>query len=280
MNHIALKSPAKLNLFLHIINQRQDGYHNIQTVFQLINFCDDLTFTRSLDPSIRLITPLMQIRTHENLIYRAAKLLQSTTQTRVGCDITINKRIPLGSGLGGGSSNAATTLLALNKLWNCQLSLDALCQLGSQLGADVPVFIYGHSAWAEGIGERITPMILKPKWYVLLLPKVHINTHRLYQSDQLKRDCTPLVTAHYPTSDIGNVFEPVVRQQYPLVNQALEWLSAHGEAKLTGTGAAVFAAFDDPQKAGHVARLAQSQWPTFLTEGLNHSPVHAKLCAY
>ena len=279
MQHIALDSPAKLNLFLHITKQREDGYHEIQTLFQLINFCDHMTFTRCLDPNIRLVTPLMHIPTRQNLIYQAAKLLQQTTQCRLGCDITINKRIPVGGGLGGGSSNAATTLLALNKLWNLKLSLDELSQLGLKLGADVPVFIHGHSAWAEGIGEKLTPMILKPKWYVLLLPKVEVNTQALYQCDSLKRDFSPLPTACYGEDVHINAFEDVVRNKYSKINDALDWLSQHCPAQLTGTGSTVFAAFDSRQKASRIAALAKQFWPTFLTEGLNHSPVHVKLCA-
>ena len=277
MTFLSLPSPAKLNLFLHITGQRPNGYHDLQTVFQLIDYCDTLTFALRQDPEINLITQLIHTPAKQNLIYRAATALAEHTGCRLGCDITLNKRLPIGGGVGGGSSNAATTLLALNKLWQLHLPSSELAHIGASLGADIPVFVHGHSAWAEGIGDILTPIILPQRWYVMITPKCAVNTGTLFQDSDLCRNSTALTPTHYQPGDGHNDFEPLIIRQYPLIAEALSWLKEHANGRLTGTGACVFATFDNQEKASRIASLAASKWNTMVVRGLNHSPLHAKL---
>ena len=274
-------APAKLNLFLHVTGRRADGYHELQTVFQLIDLCDTLTIRVSQDGRIERPEGPAGVDPDSDLTVRAAKALQAATGCRAGASLHIAKRIPMGGGLGGGSSDAATTLLALNRLWGCGLSIDELARLGLPLGADVPVFIRGSSAWAEGVGERLVPVELPEKWYVVVHPGVAVPTKDVFQSSELTRN-TPLITiraAFEPGGDsrTRNDCEPVVRARYPEVADALDWLGKFGSARLTGTGSCIFAAFASAIEAERVAARVPDRWRAFVARGLNVSPVHERL---
>jgi len=270
-------APAKLNLFLHITGRRDDGYHNLQTVFQLLDYSDELVFNQRDDGKVTRRSGPQGVPPELDLTVRAAKLLQQQTGVSRGVDISIKKRLPMGGGLGGGSTDAATTLVALNQLWQCGLSRKRLAKLGSQLGADIPVFINGHSAWAEGIGEKLTTLELPERWFLILSPSVEVKTAALFTAPELTRDCKPITIADFLETGAGNVFEPVVRTRYPEVAEALDWLSQYAAARLTGTGSCVFASFPNRQKAEHV--LAQLPEPRvgFIARGVNHSPLLDRL---
>src|SRR5882672_4010187 len=222
-------APAKLNLFLHVTGRRADGYHELQTLFQLIDLCDTVAISVREDGQIERPVGPPEVPCEADLTVRAARALQSATGTRLGASLKVRKRIPQGGGLGGGSSDAATTLLALNEMWNCGLSLSELASLSRPLGADVPVFVRGTSAWAEGIGERLTPLVLLERWFVVVDPGVSVPTRDLFQVPELTRNSPqltiPLFVSGAPT---GNVFEPVVRGRFPAVAAALDWLGRHG----------------------------------------------------
>jgi 4-diphosphocytidyl-2-C-methyl-D-erythritol kinase len=275
-------APAKLNLFLHITGRRPDGYHVLQSVFQFIDFGDELRFVLRDDGVVSRVAGPGNVPEAEDLTVRAARLLQQASGCSRGVDIHIQKRLPMGGGLGGGSSDAATTLVALNRLWETDFNEDQLAELGLQLGADVPVFVRGQAAWAEGVGEELTPMELPQPWYVVLVPEVHIATAQLFGDPRLTRDVPALRIRDFLTpggeQDWTNVFEPLVREAYPPVAEALDWLAAQNCApRLTGTGACVFAAFDDEAAAREVARQAQLQWQVILAQGRNESPLHTAL---
>lgn len=270
-------APAKINLFLHITGRRDDGYHLLQTAFQFLDFCDELHFDLREDGRIFRKTNIEAIPEDDDLCVCAARLLQAEAGGSNGVDIEIIKRIPLGGGLGGGSSDAATTLLALNKLWRLGFEVDHLAELGLKLGADVPVFVRGHAAWAEGIGEKLTPLEWDQPWYLLILPPVHVSTAEVFNCPDLTRMCPTIKIRDLAAGRADNVFEPVVRNLYPEVDQALNWMSHHTEAKLTGTGACVFGRFDC-ESAAAVARVEfersmPSTWLAFVCKGLNRSPV-------
>jgi 4-diphosphocytidyl-2-C-methyl-D-erythritol kinase len=272
-----LTSPAKLNLFLHITGQREDGYHNLQTLFQLLDFGDDIHFALRADGELTL-TPFMASIPHDdNLIIRAARLLQQATQCTLGADIQIDKRLPMGGGIGGGSSNAATTLLALNKLWNTQLDIDQLAKLGATLGADVPVFVAGNSAFAEGIGEQLQPMTLPERWFVVLVPNCHVSTADIFCHKDLTRDTPIIKVAAIPEQGRHNDCQPLVRAIFPEVDEALNWLSQHGVARMTGTGACVFAAFDSKAEAQAVLDNTPDTLNGFIALGVNRSICHRQL---
>jgi 4-diphosphocytidyl-2-C-methyl-D-erythritol kinase len=275
-------APAKLNLFLHITGRRPDGYHELQTVFQFIDYCDELRFTLRGDANICRVQGIDTVPEAEDLTVRAARLLQQASGCCQGVDIAIEKRLPMGGGLGGGSSDAATTLVALNQLWETGMSEDQLAALGLQLGADVPVFVRGRAAWAEGVGEHLTPLDLPPSWFVVLVPQVHIATAGLFGDPQLTRDVPALKIRDFlaPANpqDWCNVFEPLVRKAYPAVAEALDWLEQQaGMARLTGTGACVFAHFEDESAARAVA--ARGPWQAVVARGCNLSPLHRVLNA-
>jgi 4-diphosphocytidyl-2-C-methyl-D-erythritol kinase len=236
-------APAKLNLFLHIVGRRDDGYHLLQTAFQLLDWGDEVGLRVRDDGEIRRVDPLPGVPDDLDLGVRAAHALKRATGCRLGADIAIEKRIPLGGGLGGGSSDAATVLVALNALWGADLDEDALAEIALGLGADVPVFVRGKSAWAEGIGERLTPLELPERWFVVVDPGVSVPTRELFQVPELTRNSAqltiPLFVSGVPT---GNAFQPVVRDRFPAVAAALDWLGRHGDARLSGSGGAVFAA--------------------------------------
>lgn len=273
MNSFRIPSPAKLNLFLHITAQLADGYHELQTIFQLIDLCDYLTFTPRLDSQIHL-AGIEEINPQDNLIYRAAQALMPHQKISTGYTIHIEKNIPMGAGLGGGSSNAATTLLVLNKLWQCHLSQHALAAIGAKLGADVPIFIYGQNAWAEGIGERLTPLDdLIPKCYIILKPDCFISTQTLFSQKTLTRNTKRSKFATYqddPTQ-FGNNFEPLARNLYPEVEQAFTYLNQYGKAKLTGTGACVFIEINCDANTAPI--LNKAPFKGYFVKGLNRSPV-------
>lgn len=270
-------APAKLNLFLHVTARRPDGYHELQTLFQLIDLADELTFTVRPDGEVQRPTGAAGVPQEEDLVVRAARALKAATGTPFGAQIEVRKRIPLGGGLGGGSSDAATTLLALNELWGCGRSLSQLAAIGLPLGADVPVFIGGSSAWGEGVGERLVSVQLPPAWYVIVHPQVHVSTARVFQSPELTRN-SPLITIRaFFESGGRNDCEPVVGALFPEVAEALEWLGRFAPARLTGTGACVFAACASAAEAERLAARVPERWKSYVTRGLNTSPVHQLL---
>lgn len=271
---LCLPAPAKINLFLHILGRRLDGYHDLQSVMQFVDFSDRLTFTLSHDDAMTLDS---NFSTPDNLVLRAATLLQQYAAVDVGVKICLDKKLPAGAGMGGGSSDAATTLLGLNRLWGLQLDIDTLAELGQKLGADVPFFVRGHAGWVESTGEQITPMVLPERWYLLLMPKCTISTAALFASQELKRDCTRLEMQDYQYGFGDNVFEPVVCSRYPEVNEALSWLSQYTDAKMTGTGATVFGIFDTEIEAGRIAALVPSHLRSHVAQGLNKSPLWSSL---
>lgn len=266
-------APAKLNLFLHITGQREDGYHLLQSVFRFIDYGDSLSFKLRSDPRIVLTQALPGVPLERDLCYRAAQLLQTKAGIRQGVEITLEKHLPLGGGLGGGSSDAATTLIVLNRLWGAGLSRSALMQLGLQLGADVPVFIFGENAWAEGIGEILTPIVLDPAWYVVLMPPVSVPTATIFSAPELTRNTLPVTIPGFSAGQIRNDLEPVVVTRYPVVGQHLAWLQQFATARMTGSGACVFAAFS----AESAARAVLAQKPAwiegFVAAGLAQHPL-------
>ena len=274
-------APAKLNLFLHVTGRRPDGYHELQTLFQLIDLCDTLSIRVTEDGRIERPEGPPGVVSDSDLTVRAAKALQAATGCRAGATLRIAKRIPLGGGLGGGSSDAATTLLALNHLWGCGLSVNELARLGLPLGADVPVFIRGSSAWAEGVGERLEPVILPDRWYLVIHPGVAVPTRDVFQSPELTRN-SPVITIRAffgpgGTSGSRNDCEPVVKGRYPEVADALSWLGNFAPARLTGTGSCIFASFASAIEAERVAARVPDRWRAFVARGLNASPVQERL---
>jgi 4-diphosphocytidyl-2-C-methyl-D-erythritol kinase len=270
-------APAKLNLFLHVTGRRADGYHELQTLFQLIDLCDTVAISVREDGQIERPVGPPEVPCEADLTVRAARALQSATGTRLGASLKVRKRIPQGGGLGGGSSDAATTLLALNEMWNCGLSLSELASLSRPLGADVPVFVQGSSAWAEGIGERLTPVTLPGTWYVVIYPGVAMSTREVFQSPELTRN-SPLITIRaFFESGGRNDCEPVVRARAPQVAEALEWLARFAPARLTGTGSCVFSACGSVGDAERLAARVPDRWMSFVAQGLNTSPVHERL---
>lgn len=275
------KSPAKLNLFLYIMGQRQDGYHELQTLFQFIDYYDELAFTVNTSGELYLLTQT-GITNHpeENLILKAAALLKKTYHSPLGCTISLCKKIPVGAGLGGGSSNAATALLVLNKLWRCDATIKELSQLGLQLGADVPFFVLGLSSFAEGIGEVLTPWTLPKQWYLVLSPPCTVSTKAIFSHKKLTRNTERMKIQGFEKALLDcskNDCVPVVTELYPLVQEALDWLSRFGEARLTGTGACVFTAFNTEKKVREVLSLVRLPMQGFVAQGLNVSPLHQQL---
>ena len=287
-------APAKLNLFLHITGKRADGYHDLQTLFQFIDYQDRLNFDIRADGQIRRVNPLSDVPLENDLCFRAAQLLKSETGCLLGADIYLEKNIPQGGGLGGGSSDAATTLVALNHLWGLQMPESKLMELAALLGADVPIFVYGQSAWAEGIGEKLEAVELPDSWYVVIFPGVMVSTGQLFEHPELTRDARPIkIRDYFAAGDSAvceNAFESIVRRKYPAVNEALEWLShqegnsslnSQGTPRMTGTGSSVFAAFADEASAMSVAEKAKTEcsddWQVFFAKSCNVSPLAQKL---
>ncbi|MBR5556561.1 MAG: 4-(cytidine 5'-diphospho)-2-C-methyl-D-erythritol kinase [Acinetobacter harbinensis] len=269
---IRVPSPAKLNLFLHITGRREDGYHELQSIFQLIDLTDWLQFTQTVDLDIS-IAGLDSVDLEHNLIYKAINLLKPYAQKISGLLIAIEKNIPMGAGLGGGSSNAASTLIVVNQLWQCGLTTEQLAALGLQLGADVPVFVHGRNAWAEGIGEQLTFIDLDQKQYIVLKPDCFISTQLLFSQKTLTRNTKPSTFCAYQLKpfNFGNNFTALAASLYPEVNEALQYLNQFGTAKLTGTGACVFAEVTRNMKIDEI--LAHSPCKAYLVNSLDESPL-------
>jgi len=273
----AWPAPAKLNLMLRIVGRRQDGYHLLQTVFQFLDRGDWLWFTPRADGVIARESEVPGVSAEADLTVRAARLLQQTTGVRRGATIRIAKRLPLGGGLGGGSSDAATTLVALNELWRTGLTLAELAELGLTLGADVPVFVHGQAAWAEGVGERLTPVDLAEPWFVVLVPACQVATGAVFNDPDLTRNSPPITITDFAAGPGGNDCEAMVYRRYPEVAAAARWLKQYGQARLTGTGACVFAAFPDGPSAERVLARLPAGWTGFMARGCNRSPLHEHL---
>ena len=266
-------APAKLNLMLRVVGRRADGYHELQTVFQFIDRCDQLHFRLRDDGRVCRLGRLEAVAPEQDLTVRAAALLQRHSGCGRGVDIRIDKRLPMGGGLGGGSSDAATTLVALNRLWRLGLGEEALAELGLSLGADVPVFVRGRAAWGEGVGERLTPLELARPWYLVLTPDCHVATAEVFAAKELKRDSSPIAVADFLAGSALNDCLPVVRRRYAPVAEALDWLDRYAAARLTGTGACVFAAFEGEAEARRVRERAPAHYRAFVARGLNRSPL-------
>ena len=270
-------APAKLNLMLRIVGQRLDGYHLLQTVFQFIDLCDWITFHPVADGQVSLQKPLPGVVEADDLTVRAANLLKVETGCQSGVRIEVEKNLPMGGGLGGGSSDAATTLVVLNKLWGLQLSQQKLMQLGLTLGADVPVFVYGYSSWAEGVGEKLDNISLEERWVVVIKPECHVNTKEIFSAKNLTRNSKSIKMSDFIAGQHQNDCVEVVCQRYPSVKEALVALSDFSEARLTGTGACVFAQFDSKDAAVNAYQSLKNKWQVYLAKGLNESPLFSKL---
>ena len=277
MHTLTLPAPAKLNLWLHIIGRRADGYHELETVFQFLDHGDELHFALRDDGVIQLHTPVEAVPHDSNLIVRAARKLQAQSGTPLGADIWLTKVLPMGGGIGGGSSDAATTLLALAHLWQLDWDEDRLAALGLSLGADVPVFVRGHAAFAQGVGEQLTPVDPEEPWYVVLVPQVSVSTAEIFSHPQLTRDSLPLKMRPVPKGNSRNDCQPVVEQNYPEVRNALNSLGKFTEARLTGTGSCVFGAFPSKAEADKVLALLSATQTGFVAKGSNVSVLHRKL---
>jgi 4-diphosphocytidyl-2-C-methyl-D-erythritol kinase len=271
-------APAKLNLMLHIVGRRPDGYHELQTVFQLIDLCDRIEIGIRDDGEIIRVAGPAGVAETEDLTVRAARALKEATGTALGAEIAIKKSIPIGGGLGGGSSDAATTLLALNQIWGTKLSLSEIAAIGIKLGADVPVFVLGRSAWGEGLGDRLTPVTLGgDSWFIVLFPGVSVRTAEVFQAAELTRNSPPTTMRGFLETGGRNDCEAVVRARFPAVAEALDWLGRHGAARLTGTGSCVFAKFARACDAERIAARAPDQWRAWVARGLDSSPLLEEL---
>jgi 4-diphosphocytidyl-2-C-methyl-D-erythritol kinase len=270
---LTLKSPAKLNLMLHITGQREDGYHLLQTVFQFIDLNDELTFRITEDGIIQRSLTNSSVDQEQDLVIRAARLLQQRFAVKQGVDITLQKKIPMGGGLGGGSSDAASTLMALNRLWQLGLENGELRKIGLELGADVPIFIFGRNAWAEGVGEQLEVINLQKNWYLVLHPQIFVSTGQIFSSKHLTRDSHPIKIRAFLEGQGSNVCEPVACKLYPEIQHALNWLNQFSPARMTGTGACIFAAFDSVEKANSVKSQIPQQWTGYVAQGLDRNPV-------
>jgi len=271
-------APAKLNLFLHITGRREDGYHQLQSVFQFLDYGDELTFKLRSDGEVLRTSDLPGVLPAQDLVVRAAKLLFQYANCSQGVEIEVDKRLPMGGGLGGGSSNAATTLVALNELCDLGLSIDELAALGLQLGADVPVFVRGVAAWAEGVGEQLTALVgeqapMEP-WYLVIEPDCSVATEVVFNAPDLTRDCHPITISHFLAGQGINVCEAVVKKRFPPVANALDFLLKYAPARMSGTGACVFAAFENRTAAQEVLELLPQGWRGFVAKGMNRSPLY------
>lgn len=267
-------APAKLNLFLHVVGRRADGYHLLQTAFRLLDWGDSLDFGLRTDGVIRRVNDVPGVEEDADLVVRAARLLQARTGTALGADVTVHKRLPMGGGIGGGSSDAATTLIALNRLWNTGLSRNALQGLGLQLGADVPVFVFGRDAFAEGVGEALQALDLPPAWYVVISPGVSVPTAEIFSAQDLTRN-TPLIKmADFAASTTRNDLQPVACSRYPAVQDAIDWLSARAPAMMTGSGACVFAEVPSEAEADRIAKSCPPRWKAWVARSLARHPLY------
>ncbi len=270
-------APAKINLFLHITGRRDDGYHLLQTAFQFLDYSDELTFELRDDGEVNRQVDVPGVPADQDLMVQAARRLQQQSGTSQGVDIRIDKRLPMGGGLGGGSSDAATTLVALNHLWRLDFPVARLAEIGLALGADVPVFVHGRAAWAEGVGEHLTPLQLPQPWFLVVIPPCHVSTAEIFSDSQLTRDSQSIKIPAFLAGQGGNVCEPVVRKRFPEVDKALNWLANFSSARMSGTGACVFAPFESEVEAHRVMVQMPSEWQGFVAKGLNQSPLLARL---
>ncbi len=271
-------APAKLNLFLHVTGRRDDGYHLLQTVFQLLDWGDRVRLRVREDGLIRRIDPLPGVASEDDLAVRAAHALRTASGSRLGVDIAVEKHIPLGGGLGGGSSDAATTLVALDALWGTDLGVDALAALGLGLGADVPVFVRGRSAWAEGVGEQLDAIDLPDRWYVVIDPGASVPTAELFAAPDLTRNAAHLTIPRFVSgAATANAFEPVVRRRFPVVAHALDWLNGHGEARLSGSGGCIFMALESREAGRALLQGCPPGLRGFIARGVTRSPLLARL---
>ena len=276
-------APAKLNLFLHVVGRRDDGYHLLQTCFQFVDLCDEIGLHVRMDGRIERLRGAAGVAAESDLCVRAARALQQASGCRMGVDIDLRKRIPMGAGLGGGSSDAATTLRVLDRLWGLSWSTARLAALGLELGADVPVFVHGRAAWAEGVGERLVPLnppdVPAESNYLIIKPQVSIATADVFQDPELTRNTTPITIAGFLAEGGHNDCEPVVRRRHPEVASALDHLAQFGRARLTGTGACVFLDCGTRRRGLQIMRRLPRDWDAYLVRGLNDSPLLARLAA-
>ena len=273
-------APAKINLFLHITDRRTDGYHTLQSVLQLLDFYDTLHIKPTQNGEIKRINEIDGVPASQDICALAASALQQKTGCKLGVEYAVEKRIPMGGGLGGGSSDAATMLLALNHLWRLGLSRTELMQIGLSLGADVPLFIFGQNAWAEGVGEILSPIDLPEQYYVVLTPLVHVSTAQVFANSTLTRDTKPLkivdFSRHANSSVFKNDLEAVVCKEFPAVASTLKWLSQYGKAKMSGSGASVFVAVNSQQKADELLSQKPDYTTGFVAKGITKHP-HVEL---
>jgi 4-diphosphocytidyl-2-C-methyl-D-erythritol kinase len=274
----AWPAPAKLNLFLHVTGRRPDGYHELQTVFQLLDYGDEIFVEPRADGLVLRPEGAAGVPAESDLVVRAARRLQAAAGCRQGAEIRVRKRIPLGGGLGGGSSDAATTLVALNHAWGLGWPQERLAALGLELGADVPVFVHGRTAWAEGVGEKLRPLALPPAWYLVVCPDCAVSTARVFSDPELTRDTPKTTIKGFVSAGGRNDCEPVVRRLYPEVGAALDWLAprARDGARLTGTGGCVFARFDSAAEAEAVLAAMPARWTGFVARGVGASALLAR----
>ena len=266
-------APAKLNLFLHVVGRRADGYHLLQTAFRFIDYGDELGFAVRDDGVVRRITELAGVSADADLCVRAARLLKDRAGCSLGADIELVKRLPMGGGLGGGSSDAATTLVVLNRLWQTGLTRVQLQDLAVELGADVPVFVFGRSAFAEGVGERLAALQLAPAWYLVLVPETTVSTAEIFSAPELTRNTIAITIAAFSVGQGRNDLEPVVCRRYPQVARHLEWLRRYGDARMTGSGACVFCGFETEAQAQRVLAKLPADMRGFVARGLDRHPL-------
>ena len=270
-------APAKLNLMLRIVGRRPDGYHLLQTVFQMIDWCDWLSFFPIDDGAVSLKYPTPGVKEEDDLTVRAAKLLKKLSNCKQGVMIDIEKNLPMGGGLGGGSSDAATTLVVLNKLWGLGLNKKELMDIGLQLGADVPVFVFGHSAWAEGVGEQLQEIELPDSWVVIIKPDCHVNTKEIFSAEQLTRDSKPIKMRDFLGGDVRNDCTDIVKSLYKPVHDAIEAMSRYSLSRLTGTGACVFAQFESLTEAQATYKALEKEFTVYLAKSMSKSPLYLGL---
>ena len=277
MSQSSWPAPAKINLFLHVTGRRANGYHDLQTAFQFLDAADQLDFEIREDDQILRQGNYQGVANEDDLVVRAARLLRQHCDRDFGVNISVDKHLPMGGGLGGGSSNAATTLVALNALLELGLSQERLAQLGLQLGADVPIFVHGHAAWAEGVGELLTPITPPEKWYLVVVPDIHVSTAEIFNHSDLTRNTATITIRDFLGGAGQNDCEKVVTGLYPEIAEIIDWLTKRYNARMTGTGACVYASFDYGEEAGEAATTLPEKWRSFVARGLNYSPLQARL---
>jgi len=274
---VRLPAPAKINLFLHIVGRRPDGYHLLQTAFRLLDWGDEIQLSLRSDGRILRTTDVPGVPAETDLVVRAACALQQATGSSQGVEIGVCKRIPMGGGLGGGSSDAATVLIALNRMWGCRLPGKRLQEIGLSLGADVPFFVFGETAFAEGVGEALQALSVAPAWYVVIAPGVSVPTAEIFSAEELTRNTEPIIMRAFATHTTRNDMQATVCKRFPEVAEALVWLSQYGAARMSGSGACIFAPFDSEEEARQVAAAAPQGWKVWVASGLDRHPLQGWL---